>query len=448
MKRLLFLLWLFCSANLYAQDISGEWYAYPDLKTHRLRLQLELTTDGGRLAATLRIPDQSDRIYSATRATLENGILDLDFPDAQMACRGRVESGERIAGTLSQDGYAFELLFTRQPVLFRRPQTPQPPFPYTSEEVRFRNPEAGIMLAGTLTLPASSTPSMAVVLISGSGAQDRDNTFFEHKTFWVMADCFARHGIAVLRVDDRGTGASEGDFNASGLPDHDTDAQAALAYLRSRPEIDTARIGAIGHSEGAFIAFSLAARQEVDFIVTMAGGGVNGSELLLMQRAALLRASGAKEEFITRYNDYMRRAQEVVLQTADAAACERRLAELFAGSDLAGQAPAITKQLYNTAKIELLKYDPEWDFPEITCPVLALNGDKDRQVPVENLALIEKGIAGNGNPAVTAITYPGLNHMFQTAGSGLPVEYSDLEETIFPKVLEDMVAWMKQLSIP
>lgn len=444
MKQLLFLLMLFCSGHLYSQDISGNWYAYPDLKTHRLRLHIELVTDG-QLSATLRIPDQSDRLYTASRAVLENGVLDLDFPDAQMSCRGRVESGERIVGTLAQDGYVFELLLTRQPVHFRRPQTPQPPFPYVSEEVRFRNPEAGIRLAGTLTLPASAGPVPVVLFISGSGAQDRDNTYFEHKTFWVMADWLARHGIASLRVDDRGTGLSEGRFDTSGLPDHDTDAQAALAYLRSRPEIDTSRIGAIGHSEGAFIAFSLAARKEVDFIITLAGGGVNGSELLLMQRAALLRASGAKEEFITRYNDAMRRAQEVVLQTADAAACERRLAELFAGSDLAGQAPAITKQLYNTGKIELLKYDPEWDFPEITCPVLALNGDKDCQVPVANLAFIEKGITENGNRSVTVIAYPGLNHMFQTAVSGLPVEYSDLEETVSPKVLEDMLAWIKRL---
>ena len=201
----------------------------------------------------------------------------------------------------------------------------------------------------------------------------------------------------------------------------------------------------IGHSEGAFIAFSMAARKEVAFIITMAGGGINGRELLLMQRAALLKASGAQAEFIEQYNQQMRQAQEIVLQSADKPTCERKLAALFAGTSLAGQERAITHQLYNPGKIELLKYDPEWDFPEISCPVLALNGDKDCQVPVENLAYIQQGITANGNTQVTTITYPGLNHMFQTARTGLPVEYSDIEETIHPKVLEDIATWLQQI---
>ena len=141
----------------------------------------------------------------------------------------------------------------------------------------------------------------------------------------------------------------------------------------------------------------------------------------------------------------MRQAQEIVLQTADAPACEARLAGLFAGTPLNGQAGAVTKQLFNPAKIELLKYDPEWDFPEITCPVLALNGDKDCQVPVNNLESIRKGIGANGNTRVKTKVFPGLNHMFQTAVSGLPVEYSDLEETVSPAVLKEMLDWMKAL---
>ena len=187
------------------------------------------------------------------------------------------------------------------------------------------------------------------------------------------------------------------------------------------------------------------ARKEVAFIITLAGGGVKGSELLLQQRAALLRANGAKEEFINTYNQYMRQAQEIVLQTANAQTCEQKLEELFAGTPLAGQAAATTHQLYNPGKIELLKYDPEWDFSEITCPVLALNGDKDHQVPVENLIPIQKGITANGNAQVVTIAYPGLNHMFQTADKGLPVEYSDIEETICPKVIEDIVRWLMNI---
>ncbi len=377
---------------------------------------------------------------------MENQQLDIRFPDADVACLVRWQEGERLTGSITQDGYTFDLELTRKPVIFRRPQTPQAPFPYASEEVEIPHPEAAITLAGTLTLPKNQSQSPVVLILSGSGGQDRDNTFFEHKTFWVIADYLARKGIATLRVDDRGIGRSTGDFQAAGLPDFDTDAQAALAYLKKRPEIDTAHVGVIGHSEGAFVAFCLAGRKEVDFIVTMAGGGVNGRELLLMQRAALLKASGAQPEFIEQYNQYMRQAQEVVLQTADATSCEKRLGTLFAGTPLTGQEKAITKQLYNPGKIELLKYDPEWDFPEISCPVLVLNGDKDCQVPVENLTYIQQGISGNGNTQVTTITYPGLNHMFQTAQTGLPVEYSDIEETIHPKVLEDLAQWLLQIS--
>jgi len=445
MKTGLLFILLFGALPLFSQNITGTWYGYPDLKTHRLRLAIEVRLQGNAYAATLKMPDQSERSYPASKAEFGNNGLTLDFPEAGISCQGTLQTDGRLGGTLSQDGYTFPLLLGREPVVFRRPQTPQPPFPYRSEEVTFRNGNAGITLAGTLVLPGTPAPFKAVLFISGSGPQDRDNTFCEHKTFLVIADYLARHGIASLRVDDRGTGRSEGCFQTSGLPDFESDAQAALQYLKQRPEIHPDSIGTIGHSEGAFIAFSLAARKETAFIITLAGGGINGRELLLQQRAALLRANGAKEEFIATYNQYMRQAQEIVLQTADARTCERKLTELFTGTPLAGQAAAITRQLYNPGKIELLKYDPEWDFPEITCPVLALNGDKDCQVPVGNLAAIRQGITANGNTRVTTITYPGLNHMFQTAEKGLPVEYSDIEETCHPKVLADIVSWLTGL---
>ncbi len=445
MKTILFSILLFYTHSLFSQDIEGIWYGYPDLKTHRLRLIIELHPQATAYTATLKIPDQSERIYPAAKADVIHNRLVLEFPDAGISCQGDIQSGQLIKGSLMQDGYTFPLELNREPIVFRRPQTPRAPFPYRTEEVTFRNDEAGITLSGTLTLPRTPACPPAVLFISGTGPQDRDNTFCEHKTFLVIADYLARQGIASLRVDDRGTGASQGDFNASGLPDFEADARAALQYLKQRPEIHPDSIGIIGHSEGAFAAFSLAARKETAFIITLAGGGVSGCELLLQQRAALLRASGEKEEVITRYNQYMRQAQDIVLQTANARTCEQKLAALFNGTPLAGQAAATTRQLYNPGKIELLKYDPAWDFPEITCPVLALNGDKDCQVPVGNLTAIYKGITANGNTQVTTIAYPGLNHMFQTADKGLPVEYSDIEETIHPQVLKDMVKWLEEI---
>lgn len=442
---LLFFILLLNFPTLQAQDITGFWYGYPDMKTHRLRMSIEIKSTDSHYTATLKMPDISERTVTTSDISFKDSLLSIRFSEIRLYCQGRYQN-EEIVGTITQGEYTFELKLTRQPVVFKRPQTPQPPFPYTSEEIQVRNETANITLAGTLTLPKQSGKCKAVLLLSGSGPQDRDNTFFEHKTFLVIADYFARQGIATLRMDDRGTGSSEGNFETSGLPDFTTDAQAALHYLKQRPEIDTNYIGVIGHSEGAFSAFSLAAQQETAFIITMAGGGVNGKELLLMQRAALLRESGAQEALITQYNHYMRQAQEIVLQTGNPSACEKRLAELFNGTPLAGQAAVTTRQLYNPNKIELLKYDPEDDFARINCPVLALNGTKDCQVPIENLTYIQQGITANGNKQVTIISYPDLNHMFQTAQKGLPVEYADIEETIYPQVLKDMTTWIKALK--
>ena len=417
MKIVSLLFLLFVSLTLGAQDITGKWYGYPDLKNMRLRLEYHVEKAGGGYQVTLKIPDLSEKTYRADAVELADHVLTVNIADAQTRSILRLQADGSLKGTFLWEGYDFELLLTRTPVVFKRPQTPKEPFSYHSEEVTFQNADDGVTLAGTLTWPASGARCKAVVLVSGSGGQDRNNTFSEHKTFFVLADYLARHGIATL-----------------------------VNYLKQRPEINADSVGVIGHSEGAFVAFSMAARKEVPFIITLAGGGVSGSELLLMQRAALLRASGVKEDFIEKYNNYMRQAQDIVLQSGDAATCERKLTELFNGTPLAGQASATTQQLYNVAKIELLKYNPEWDFPEITCPVLALNGDKDCQVPVENLEFIRKGISENGNTQVKTIVFPGLNHMFQPAVTGSPVEYSDIEETIAPAVLQEIVNWLNQLK--
>lgn len=446
MKIVSLLFLLFVSLTLVAQDITGKWYGYPDLKNMRLRLEYHVEKAGDGYQVTLKIPDLSEKTYRADAVELADHVLTVNIADAQTRSILRLQADGSLKGTFLWEGYDFELLLTRTPVVFKRPQTPKEPFSYHSEEVTFQNADDGVTLAGTLTWPASGARCKAVVLVSGSGGQDRNNTFSEHKTFFVLADYLARHGIATLRVDDRGVGKSGGNLKESGLPNADADAVAAVNYLKQRPEINADSVGVIGHSEGAFVAFSMAARKEVPFIITLAGGGVSGGELLLMQRTALLKGAGVKEDFIEKYNNYMRQAQDIILQSGDAATCERKLTELFNGTPLAGQAAATTQQLYNVARIELLKYNPEWDFPEITCPVLALNGDKDCQVPVENLEFIRKGLLENGNTQVKTIVFPGLNHMFQPAVTGSPVEYSDIEETIAPAVLQEIVNWLNQLK--
>ena len=304
MKIVWLLFLLFVSLTLGAQDITGKWYGYPDLKNMRLRLEYHVEKAGGGYQVTLKIPDLSEKTYRADAVELADHVLTVNIADAQTRSILRLQADGSLKGTFLWEGYDFELLLTRTPVVFKRPQTPKEPFSYHSEEVTFQNADDGVTLAGTLTWPASGARCKAVVLVSGSGGQDRNNTFSEHKTFFVLADYLARHGIATLRVDDRGVGKSGGNLKESGLPDADADAVAAVNYLKQRPEINADSVGVIGHSEGAFVAFSMAARKEVPFIITLAGGGVSGSELLLMQRAALLKVSGVKEDFIEKYNNY------------------------------------------------------------------------------------------------------------------------------------------------
>lgn len=445
MKITLLFIVLLAGMSLRAQELTGKWFGYPNLKNMRLRMEFDIREQNGTYTVSLKIPDQSQQVYQADKVTWADKILSAEIRDARTAVSVSPLPDHTLKGTLRWEGFDFELLLTRVPVVFKRPQTPKAPFPYRVEEVTFRNENEGFALAGTLTLPAEKGKYKAVVLLSGSGQQDRNSTHSEHVPFWVIADYLTRQGIAVLRFDDRGTARSEGNFKEASLSEFDSDAQAAIAYLKTRTEILSDSIGIMGHSEGGFVALSIAGRKEAAFLITLASGGINGRELLLMQRAALLHNNGAKEEFIQKYNGYMRQAQDIALQTGDLATCERKLAELFAGSPLDGQAHATAVQLYTPSTLGLLRYDPEWDYPEINCPVLALNGEKDRQVPVENLEYIKKGITANGNTHVTIISYPNLNHMFQTATTGLPVEYSDIEETISPQVLRDIADWINRL---
>lgn len=431
----------------YSQNITGLWHTQVNIKTARLRLILDIESSNSEDNYTIKLqsPDQSKEWFTVDNYLLDNNQLTFSVDRLDLSARCTFQSDTILEGTLRQHGASFPLTFTRTPIVHNRPQTPKAPFPYISNDVTFRNTEDQITLAGTLTLPKSITPSKAVVLISGSGPQNRDSEIFEHKTFTIIADYLARQGIATLRFDERGVGESEGDFSKASIPEFATDAEAAVEYLKSRPEINSNQIGVIGHSEGGAVAFTIAAQDIVDFVITLAGGGINGEELLLMQRAALLKASGADSAFIENYNHYMREAQQIALQTRNKETCQVKLAELFKGSDLAGSEEAIATQLHTTTMLGMLRYDPEWDYPDITVPVLALNGEKDRQVPVENLKYIQEGLLKNGNDRVTIKAFPNLNHMFQTAETGLPNEYAIIEESFNEEVLKVIVEWIKKL---
>jgi pimeloyl-ACP methyl ester carboxylesterase len=325
----------------------------------------------------------------------------------------------------------------------KRPQNPVKPYPYRDEDVTYRNEPAKIELAGTLTLPPGKGPFPAVLLITGSGQQDRDESILGHKPFLVLADHLTRKGIAVLRVDDRGAGKSGGTFATSTSADFATDVEAGLAYLNTRPEIDHRKTGLIGHSEGGMIAPMVAARNpSVAFIVMMAGTGVSGAEVLPAQVTAIVEASGKSHEEAVKDGANERQILTLIEQGASIDAIEKRMQELSNHAP-DEQTKAQVKQLQSPWFRFFLKYDPAVDLRKVKCPVLALDGEKDRQVlPDQNLPAIRKALEAGGNRHFEIEKIPGLNHLFQTAKTGAPGEYAEIEETISPVALNRISTWI------
>jgi pimeloyl-ACP methyl ester carboxylesterase len=340
-----------------------------------------------------------------------------------------------------------------------RPQTPKPPFPYKVEDLTYRNEAAGISLAGTLTLPEGHGPFPAVILISGSGAQDRDETIFQHKPFLVLADALTRRGVAVLRVDDRGVGGSSGSVAKSTSEDFAGDVQAGIALLKSRPEIDGRKIGLIGHSEGGIIAPIVAGRsRDVAFIVLMAGTGLPGDEIMLMQGRLIGKAMGASDKNLEKQDSGRKRLFDIMKTETDAKKAgvalretvKKLLEELSPeerkqAGDVDSLAESQLKMLESPWFRFFLTFDPRPTLAKVQCPVLALVGEKDLQVPPkENLEEIAKAVQKGGNMRVTTKQLPGLNHLFQTCKTGSVTEYRQIEETISPLALKVIGDWIDE----
>ena len=422
-----------------------------------LRLVLRVTTTAQGTSVALDSPDQ-----------LAMGLPVQDFAREGQKVRFKLSiAGQGYEGSLSDDGKTMtgtwtvpgqspsQVNFTRSEAGAaltppRRPQTPQPPFPYAAEEVAFDNPvESGVHLAGTLTLPAGKGPFPAAVLITGSGQQDRDETLLGHKPFWVIADYLSRRGIAVLRVDDRGTGKSTGEVAKATSADFATDANAAFAYLRTRKEIKPKAIGFIGHSEGGMIGpIAMATNKDAAFLVMMAGPGTALDQLMLSQRRLIGASMGQSEEAMNRAEPVMAAVFKAIVNGKtyeDGLAAARTVLTPEAMAAL-GVPPSTDPQLVLGQVATpwfryFLSYDPAPNLRAIKVPVLAMNGSLDRQVPpVENLAAIKAALKDNKD--VTIVEIPGLNHLFQTAKTGAVGEYAQSEETVAPVALERMASWI------
>lgn len=428
-----------------AQDISGVWHGKAEVGAQTMRINFDIRPTDEGWSGAMQSPDQSGDWIPFTHVEVRTDTLKAVIASLLFSYQG-VFSGETIIGSFTQSGMTIPLDFSREEVALRRPQEPKPKYPYGIEEVKFRNEAAGITLAGTLTLPwVGEKPYPAVVLVSGSGPQDRDETVAGHRPFWIIADYLTQNGIAVLRYDDRGVGESEGNYAAATLGDFAGDASAALAYLRSRPEIAAGEVGLIGHSEGGMIGLMLAAEKQTGFIVTLAGPGVDGKSLLDMQRSALMRTSGASDAYIDAYNRKMNEASDLAIALDDKQELRDSLTKLFAGTPFESSIEAAVAQFSSPELRSLLAFDPAAYYPRITCPVLALNGEKDLQVPAgPNLEAIHRGLTHNPNLSIRS--YPALNHLFQSAVTGLPTEYAHIEETFNREALRDIVEWIKKIT--
>lgn len=352
-------------------------------------------------------------------------------------------TGDEIRGTFTQGGTSMPFALRRA----RRPQEPKPPFPYSSEEVSYTNGE--VKLAGTLTVPPGPGPFPAVLLLTGSGAQNRDEELFSHKPFAVLADHLTRAGIAVLRVDDRGVGGSTGASPTLTAEDLAGDALAGVGFLKGRPGIDPRRIGLLGHSEGGMVAPIAASRsREVGFAILLAAPGVPGYDILLRQIEHLNRAAGLPQNVIDTNLGIQRRIMDLVREENNDEALRGKLRELLR-SELTGAPDSFIDAKVQEAMFPgfraLITHDPRPALRQVKVPVLALNGTLDLQVDAEqNLPEIEKTLKEAGNKDVTVRRFAGLNHVFQTAKTGAVAEYGQIEETISPEVLDAVTRWIAE----
>ncbi|MDR2773267.1 MAG: alpha/beta fold hydrolase [Tannerella sp.] len=460
------IIWL-TSLNGWGQDISGDWNGLLKVQEIQLRLVFHIQKTESGYSATMDSPDQGAKGIPVTSVNYENAVLKITDTKMGFNYEGRFVADGNIAGTFSQMGQSFPLNLSRQAVEKKkpaRPQEPAKPYPYYEEEVSFENRDDGVTLAGTLTLPKKDGVFPAVVLISGSGANNRDEEILEHKPFLVIADYLTRNGIAVLRFDDRGTAASTGNFQTATTYDFSKDAEAGMKYLQTRKEINRKKIGLAGHSEGGIIAPMIAARNnDVAFIVLLAGSGLRGDQILLMQQELLLQASGAGKEVIKQSKITNTEIFNIVLRSTDTKQLKTDLTDYF--KKILKNIPDNEKtnvipddDNFITSKVEsvanpwiqyFIKYDPAPALEKVKCPVLALNGEKDMQVPaIVNLEAIKAALEKGGNRNVTIREIPGLNHLFQECKTCLITEYASIEQTFSPVALDEILKWIKMQTKP
>lgn len=464
MKRFFLSLCIFCFSLLsFAQEINGDWHAVLNVSGQELPLVFHISETADGYAGTLDSPKQGAMGLAMSAVSYTDNTLHIELAQLGISYDGTVE-GEEITGTFKQSGLELPLNLSRgeaKATEMNRPQEPKAPFPYIVEEVIFSNTKDGHALAGTLTMPKSlmrgKTKYPAVILISGSGPQDRNEELLGHKPFMVLADYLTRQGIAVLRYDDRGTAESKGTFAGATSLDFSYDAEAAMEYLSSRTDIHPDKIGFAGHSEGGFIAPMIAARnKKVGFLALLAGVGQPGDELLVEQGYLIGKAQGLPEDELLENKTAQKTIFGLIKKHYGNTPLIKEKVGAYLTEVLTNNPDAvpegsniddIVQQQMGTITGDWFQYlivtDPAPALEKVSCPVLAINGSLDLQVPPKaNLEGIETAIKKGGNNDVTIIEIPNLNHLFQTTETGSPSEYATLEETFSPIALQAIGDWI------
>jgi pimeloyl-ACP methyl ester carboxylesterase len=453
MKKItLLLLTILSTLSMQGQDITGQWNGALKVQGIQLRLVFNVTKINSVLSSTMDSPDQGAMGIPTTTTSFENATLKITIANAKIEYEGTLGKDNSIVGTFKQGGQSFPMNLSKEIIekeKLVRPQEPIKPYSYYSEDITFENKKAGIRLEGTLTLPKKEGVFPAVILISGSGPQNRDEELLGHKPFLVLSDFLTKNGIAVLRFDDRGTGKSSGDFKEATTFDFAKDVEYAIEYLQKRKEINKDKIGLIGHSEGGIIAPIIASENEdIDFIVLMAGSALRGDKLLLLQKYKIETQLGINRQLVENNQQIFAGAYEIILnQSIENELVSDTLSKYFTSKY--GQAlpekqkTALINQLSSPWMLNFIRLDPVVYLSKVNCPVLAINGSKDIQVPPkENLTAIKNASIKGGNINVTVKELPNLNHLFQECITGSPNEYAEIEQTIAPIALKEILNWI------
>lgn len=455
-KILVVMVFLVFSVALKGQDITGNWAGKLNIQGIQLRVLFHITRSEDVYVTTMDSPDQGAQGIPTGKTEYSNSVLTIVAPRMGMTYTGTWQGNDTIKGIFMQSGITLplELVRSEKSGELLRPQEPKPPYPYHVEEVTVENAKAGVKLAGTLTLPVRGEDYPVVILITGSGPQNRDEEVMGHKPFLVLADYLTRRGMGVLRLDDRGVGLSTGDFRSATTMDFADDIEAAVVFLKNR---EVGSIGLIGHSEGGLIAPLVATRtKEVDFIVLLASPGLRGDQILLKQQEAIGRELGMEDSVLNDAQRVNEKCFDVVVQSRSADQAEIALKACLDSLNRIGRLPVNMKdergvemwrrQTLSPWMYFFVTYDPVPVLECVRCPVLALNGSNDLQVLPENLEIIRNALEAGGNRQVTVKELPGLNHLFQTCESGSPTLYGTIQETFSPVALKEIGEWIEKLK--